>query len=129
MELLLDMLQSPSFHGFVIAVIGMVMVAVGSRVKKLTSKVEEELNVSLEVLEAQKGKEHVEMLKGIADMVVKTVQQSFKEAGGPAKLSLAISKMKEHVGSELDISDERLEDYIEAAYGSAKKGFKEVSSK
>ena len=124
MEFVLEMLKSPSFNGLVILIIGAVALSVGVFAGKFYKKAIAEMDENLAKMELEKGTAFTESLIKWADVIVRAVQQSFKEAGGEEKLAIAIERLRKYVGEKMDITDEQLADYIEAAYGSAKEGFK-----
>lgn len=124
MELLNEMLQSQAMFGLAIVIIGGVATSLGVFGAKIYFKAKKEIDSNLEKIEAEKGKAFMETARYWADTIVRSVEESFREANGYEKLEIAIDKLKNHIGDKVGLSEEQLEDLIESAYNGAKDGFK-----
>lgn len=123
MEFLEELFQSEAFYGLMLLIITSVFGAIGTFAKQYKDEKVLEAKAKREELIEKKGLEHVQKLEAIAGIAVKFVENAFKELDGPAKLAKAIEEAKNNVAGTLDISDERMEKYIEAAHLNMKQGY------
>lgn len=122
-ELFDNVLSSEAFATFATTIIIAIFGYIGTLMKLAFNEFKAHKEAQIKELEAREGKEKVEQLTALADIVVKFVQQTYQELNGSEKLEVAIESLKDMVEKQFHVPEEQLERYIEAAYNSAIKGF------